>query len=557
MLYNTQKTEETGNIRTVITSIRDEHIDKLEIVKGKLIINTKDKGEIQIAKSIGIEVNPYDITEEGELLSSNGNLLLVDENGTLTIPASITKIGEGAFANCSGLKTIIIPGSVKEIGADAFTYNQTLETVIMQEGVEIIGDRAFKSCRKLKSVEMPNTIENLGQMAFFECSAFTEVEIPEKVQVLNTNVFGQCIALSKVTLNEGLVTMESNAFYGCAFSNITLPSTLKSIGLNALTGNENLIDIQVKGDNFVYEEGLLMPKSKDNIVFASDKYLKTINTFRIPEGVKGLNIQIGRYTNIKKLVIPASFTYDITAGYFPRTIEEVEISGQNSRYAVLSNDKIWYSKDKKELMMCYSKDKNINLKEKDIFIIKESAFDQATNAENIELPDTLTQIKAAAFINGNMKEVKIGANVSDIAPGFARIDNNINFIIDNENKYYSIENNILYNKNKTKLVRVFKRVKGEFIVKSTIEEIGDSAFSLQNEITKTSLPVGIKRIGKNSFSYCSFSQIEIPETIEEIAVNSFSNNEKLDKIIIHKKENSVANAPWGAVKGMKVIEWTK
>ena len=557
MLYNTQKTEETGNIRTVITSIRDEHIDKLEIVKGKLIINTKDKGEIQIAKSIGIEVNPYDITEEGELLSSNGNLLLVDENGTLTIPASITKIGEGAFANCSGLKTIIIPGSVKEIGADAFTYNQTLETVIMQEGVEIIGDRAFKSCRKLKSVEMPNTIENLGQMAFFECSAFTEVEIPEKVQVLNTNVFGQCIALSKVTLNEGLVTMESNAFYGCAFSNITLPSTLKSIGLNALTGNENLIDIQVKGDNFVYEEGLLMPKSKDNIVFASDKYLKTINTFRIPEGVKGLNIQIGRYTNIKKLVIPASFTYDITAGFFPSTIEEVEISDKNSRYAVLSNDKIWYSKDKKELMMCYSKDKNINLKEKDIFIIKESAFDQATNAENIELPDTLTQIKAAAFINGNMKEVKIGANVSDIAPGFARIDNNINFIIDNENKYYSIENNILYNKNKTKLVRVFKRVKGEFIVKSTIEEIGDSAFSLQNEITKTSLPVGIKRIGKNSFSYCSFSQIEIPETIEEIAVNSFSNNEKLDKIIIHKKENSVANAPWGAVKGMKVIEWTK
>ena len=208
-------------------------------------------------------------------------------------------------------------------------------------------------------------------------------------------------------------------------------------------------------------------------------------------------------------------------------------------------------------MMCYSKDKNINLKEKDISIIKESAFDQATNAENIELPDTLTQIKASAFINGNMREVKIGANVSDIASNFTKIDNNINFIIDNENNYYFIENNILYNKNKTKLVRVFKRVKGEFIVKSTIEEIGDSAFSLQNEITKTSLPVGIKRIGKNSFSYCSFSQIKIPETIEEIAVNSFSNNEKLDKIIIHKKENSVANAPWGAVKGMKVIEWTK
>lgn len=556
MLYNTQKTEETGNIRTVITSIRDEHIDKLEIVKGKLIINTKDKGEIQIAKSIGIEVNPYDISDDGELHSSDGNLLLVDENGTLTIPDRVTKIGEGAFANLEGLKTIIIPGSVKEIGENAFAYNKTLETVILQNGTTTIGNRAFRNCYKLKNITMPKTIENLGQMAFYQCSALTEIEIPGKVQVLRGNIFDQCIALSKVILNEGLVTMESNAFYRCTFSSITLPSTLKTIGVNALTGNENLIDIQIKGDNFVYEEGLLMPKSKENIVFASDKYLKSIDTFRIPEGVKGLSIQIP-YTNIKKLVIPASFTYDITAGFFPSTIEEVEISDKNSRYAVLSNDKIWYSKDKKELMMCYSKDKNINLKEKDISIIKESAFDQATNAENIELPDTLTQIKASAFINGNMREVKIGANVSDIASNFTKIDNNINFIIDNENNYYFIENNILYNKNKTKLVRVFKRVKGEFIVKSTIEEIGDSAFSLQNEITKTSLPVGIKRIGKNSFSYCSFSQIEIPETIEEIAVNSFSNNEKLDKIIIHKKENSVANAPWGAVKGMKVIEWTK
>ena len=57
----------------------------------------------------------------------------MDETGTLTIPDSVTKIGEGAFANLSGLKTIIIPGTVKEIGASAFAYNKTLETVIMQD----------------------------------------------------------------------------------------------------------------------------------------------------------------------------------------------------------------------------------------------------------------------------------------------------------------------------------------------------------------------------------------------------------------------------------------
>ena len=69
---------------------------------------------------MGIEPNPYDIVD-GELLSSDGNLLLVDEEtGSLTIPGSVTKIGEGAFANVEGLKTIIIPGTCKEIGKKCF-----------------------------------------------------------------------------------------------------------------------------------------------------------------------------------------------------------------------------------------------------------------------------------------------------------------------------------------------------------------------------------------------------------------------------------------------------
>ena len=151
--YNTQPEGETGNIKTVIPNIKDEYIDKVEIIKGSLLINTQDKNEIEIAKSLGIAANPYDIVN-GELLSSNGNLLLMDETGTLTIPDSVTKIGEGAFANLEGLKTIVISGTVKEIGTNAFEYNKTLETVIMQEGVEIIGNLAFSACSKIETINI-------------------------------------------------------------------------------------------------------------------------------------------------------------------------------------------------------------------------------------------------------------------------------------------------------------------------------------------------------------------------------------------------------------------
>ena len=164
--YNTKNQDEEGNIKTIITTITDADMEKFEIIKGKLLIKTKDVKEIKVAQSLGIEVNPYDITEEGELQSSNGNLLLVDETGTLKIPESVTKIGEGAFANVEGLKKIIIPGSVKEIGINAFANNLTLEMVIIEDGVERISEMAFKECKNLKDVKLPDSINYIGGQAF-------------------------------------------------------------------------------------------------------------------------------------------------------------------------------------------------------------------------------------------------------------------------------------------------------------------------------------------------------------------------------------------------------
>src|SRR5699024_4353229 len=95
LFYNTQESGETGNIKTIIPDISDVYIEKLEVIKGKLLINTKEKDEIKIAQEIGIEVNPYDI-RDGVLWSSDGNLLLMDEEtGSLTIPETVTAIGEG------------------------------------------------------------------------------------------------------------------------------------------------------------------------------------------------------------------------------------------------------------------------------------------------------------------------------------------------------------------------------------------------------------------------------------------------------------------------------
>ena len=226
LTYNTQPEGETGNIKTVIPNIKDEYIDKVEIIKGSLLINTQDKNEIEIAKSLGIAANPYDIVN-GELLSSNGNLLLMDETGTLTIPDSVTKIGEGAFANLEGLKTIIIPGTVKEIGTNAFAYNSTLETVIMQEGVEVIGNKAFSNCTKLKKIELPLSLTNIYGDAFNRNDSLERIVIPGGVKEIGGSAFTACAKLKEVILSNGLESIGGGAFVGTIFRTITIPSTVK------------------------------------------------------------------------------------------------------------------------------------------------------------------------------------------------------------------------------------------------------------------------------------------------------------------------------------------
>ena len=561
LTYNTQPEGEIGNIKTVIPNIKDEYIDKVEIIKGSLLINTQDKNEIEIAKSLGIAANPYDIVN-GELLSSNGNLLLMDETGTLTIPDSVTKIGEGAFANLSGLKTIIIPGTVKEIGASAFAYNKTLETVIMQDGVKIIGNAAFSNCDNLVNVNMAKTIKDIGGASFWDDHKIKRIEIPEQVEKIAAMTFYDCNELKEITLSSNIKKIDDEAFRGTAFESIILPDKLQEIGTNVFSYNKQLKDIIIKGENpnYIYENGMLMPKEKNEILFISSSYLNNIDTFKIPEGITNFTTDISIYNNITKIVIPSTLE-SIWALPLPESISEIEITGDNKKLAVSQKDKILYTKDTKELICCYAKDSDINLKDENnklgILRIRSFAFRQATNAKNVVLPDSVTTIETLIFSYHSGINVQVGKNAKDIHHNFNYRNTTGKVTIDSNNNYYTIEDNILYNKDKTEICSVFYGIKGEFKVKDTVKIIGDYAFHYQGEMTKITLPEGITQIS-NSFNWCGgLTEIDIPSTVKQIDGGCFAGCNNLSNINIKQAENAISGAPWGAAKGMKVINWNR
>ena len=553
--YNTQPEGETGNIKTVIPNIKDEYIDKVEIIKGSLLINTQDKNEIEIAKSLGIAANPYDIVN-GELLSSNGNLLLMDETGTLTIPDSVTKIGKGAFANLEGLKTIIIPGTVKEIGANAFRNNKNLEKVIIQEGVETIGEGAFLSCKGLKEIKLPESLKKMEAKVFYNCVKLKEIEVPSKIEEIKYETFQYCNSLEKVTFRgENINAIGARSFADTNIKSITLSSNIDTISENAFFNCKELItiDIEEKNKNFSYQNSILIDNNAQNIIFISSKAYAQATELTIPEGIKKFKTDISNLTKLTKLTIPSTVE-EIVPNNLTPTINEIIINEENQNYKTYEN--CIYTKDDTKLVYCYSKDTDIKLTNNKTTIIGGGAFSGATKAQNIKLQDSIVALQSNLFIGcNNIETIKIGKNVNTIDSMFKYRNYVGTVIIDSENPNYIVENNVLYTKNKEKLVCVLCYIDGEFVVDNNVKEIGESSFYGQYNLTKVIIPNSVEKI-ENTFQFCSgLTEIEIPNSVKEIGVTAFTGSNNLTKIIIHNKKDSISGAPWGAVTGARAVIW--
>lgn len=159
---------------------------------------------------------------------------------------NVTSIDEGAFADCSYLKSVSISSNVNNIGANAFSDCSSLKTVSIPNGVTNIGFNAFSDCSSLKTVSIPNSVTNIGFNAFSDCSSLSKVEIPNSV-----------------------VSIEAWAFSGCtSLSSISIPNSVTSIGYGAFSSCTSLTSINVSSDNKNYSsvDGVLYNYAKDTLI---------------------------------------------------------------------------------------------------------------------------------------------------------------------------------------------------------------------------------------------------------------------------------------------------
>ncbi len=163
---------------------------------------------------------------------------------SITIPESVTSIGQGAFQGCSDLTSITIPNSVTSIGSGAFLDCSALTFVSIPNSVTSIEDYFFYRCSALASVTIPNSVMSIGEYAFWDCSSLTTVTIPNFVTSIGEYAFCGCSGLTTMCLPNSVTSIGEGAFFGCkALTSITISNSLTSIGENAFRGCRELTSI--------------------------------------------------------------------------------------------------------------------------------------------------------------------------------------------------------------------------------------------------------------------------------------------------------------------------
>ena len=164
--------------------------------------------------------------------------------------------------------------------------------------------------------------------------------------------------------------------------------------------------------------------------------------------------------------------------------------------------------------------------------IEDHAFSYCTGLTFLNLPDSNVEIDDHAFYGcTGLKSVFIPKSVTKM--NCRAFHNSIDFKIHPDNCSFIVENGILFNSDKTELLRYPEDRQGDYIIPDSVIKIGSKAFSCCHSLTSIIIPESVVEIDESAFWYCTgLTSVIIPCSVTKIVSNAFQGCERLKSVII-------------------------
>ena len=295
---------------------------------------------------------------------------------------------------------------------------------------------------------------------------------------------------------------------------ITIPSELSghsvvSIGNSAFQYCSSLTSINI-------------PEGVTSIGNSAFSYCRDLTSINVPEGVTSIgNYAFYTCDSLTSINIPGGVT----------SIEDSTFSGCSR----LANIEIPSS----------------------VTSIGNSAFSGCSKLTSIEIPSGVTSIGNSAFYNcSSLTSIEIPSSVTSIGDyTFDGCSSLTGINVEENNQNYCSEDGVLFNKDKTKLIRYpSEKLDKQYVIPSSVTSIGNYAFEDCSNLTSIEIPSSVISIGNYAFISCSsLTSIEIPEGVTSIGEYAFSHCSSLTSIEISSSVTSIGNGAFLYCDNLTII----
>ena len=481
---------------------------------------------------------------------------------TYNLTVKKMKAGNSAPYLRAVTQKVVIGDTVEYIG-DLFAGSQVLQNVVLPYRTTE-SNHSFYGCTALTDIYFPASFTKIGYEMFGQCTGLTELHISEGVQEIGVDSFIRCSNLTKVVTPDTLITIKNGAFAICpSINDFTWGSNIEEIGYycawkwtKGLTMRINNIDnyCNVKSVWLSNGSGMVGAEQAANHGYEYDYMYNNFPQYYAKTYIdNNTNNQIEKVVLSKGITNVCSYAFtnnkSLKSVTFPSTLKTIGVEA-------------FINTNLSEVVLPMK-----------LEIIGARAFRDCPitkitiNSDFVvEFGDAYQREIFGGITDSSIQHITLGPNVTAFNVSATGLKQLKEITVDEANLNLSSEDGILYNKEKTVLIKFPNKKQMPLNIPNSVTTIGDEAFSGCSALTNITIPDNITSIGENAFAYCSalkniiipdsvtnvgsgafacctgLTNITIPNSVMSIGDSTFSNCSKLSDITISNNVTSIGNS---------------